>query len=164
MKSLKFILILLTIIITGQLIAEDAAILEIREYYQKVQKQLKTLKQSKVDYTHKKNQDEETDLLEEEIYYYSDKKGVVRIVGDMVFDCSGKVNELTYKDKKLVFIYTYQWMGCNREGINSEIRYYFKDGKLIRWKEGNGEDSIKPVTKAKEAELLKLSEFYLKLK
>lgn len=143
------------------LFSEDKEILEIRKYYQSVQKDLNKLSQDKVDYTHKSSHVDETDLLSEQIYFYSKNKEIVRIVGDMVFDCSGNVNELTYNEKELIFIYTYQWAGCNREGKHSEERYYFKKNKLISWKSSQ-ENNSKDKWKKKEIELLKLSNFYQK--
>lgn len=144
---------------SSNLFSEDKEILEIRKYYQSVQKDLNKFSQAKVDYTHKNSHVDETDLLSEQIYFYSKNKEIVRIVGDMVFDCSGTVNELTYKEKELIFIYSYQWMGCNREGKHSEERYYFKKDKLISWKSSK-ENNTKDKWKKKETELLKLSNFY----
>ena len=109
---MRFILIA-CLLYAGSLFSEEKAILEIRKYYQKTEQNLKTYTQAKIDYTHKKSHVDETDLLDEEIYFYSNKKEIVKIVGDIVFDCSGSVNELTYKNKELIFVYSYKWSGCN---------------------------------------------------
>jgi len=153
------IILLLCLFYVGRVYAEDREILEIRKYYKSVESNLKNLTQSKIDYIHKTSHVDETDLLSETIYFYKDKNQIVKIVGDKVFDCSGSVNELTYKNKDLLFIYTYDWMGCNREAVAKESRYYFKNKKLIRWLEGKEKiDNSK--FPAKEKELLKLSNFY----
>jgi hypothetical protein len=154
------IFILICLLFGGGIFSEERAIQEIRTYYNSIEKNLKNFKQAKVDYTHKKSHVDETDLLDEQIYFYLNKKGIVRVVGDMVFDCSGSVNELTYKEKKLIFVYSYNWSGCNREGKSDEARYYFQNQKLIQWKLGEEEIS-KSKWKEKEKGLLKLSAFYL---
>lgn len=143
------------------LFSEEKEILEIRKYDQAIQKDLNKLTQVKVDYTHKNSHVDETDLLSEQIYFYSKNSEIVRIIGDIVYDCSGSVNELTYKNKQLIFIYSYHWAGCNREGKQNEERFYFKNNKLISWLSSK-ENNSKSNWKKKETELLKLSNFYKK--
>lgn len=152
-------ILLLCLSFAGRVFAEDKEILEIRKYYKSIEAKLNNLNQSKIDFIHKNSHVDETDLLSETIYFYKDKNSIVKIVGDKVYDCSGSVNELTYKNKELIFIYSYNWMGCNREAVSREFRYYFQNKKLIRWQDGT-EIIEKSKYSQKEKELLKLSHFY----
>jgi hypothetical protein len=69
---------------SSNLFSEDKEILEIRKYYQSVQKDLNKFSQAKVDYTHKNSHVDETDLLSEQIYFYSKNKETISKVLDQL--------------------------------------------------------------------------------
>ncbi len=141
-------------------IFDPKIITEIRNEYNFVQKNLNKYKQTKIRYKHN-SEKENQDFFEEDIYYYTYKNQIIQITGDLVGDCAGLVNELTYKNQKLIFIYSYNWVSCKREIKTDEDRYYFKNEKLIHWI-GKDEDEKNNIWNKKEKELLELSRFYKK--
>lgn len=87
--------------------------------------------------------------------YYQKGEQTRLYVFETLGDMSGEIFEYYIWDNQLIFIYNYRWYN-KKENKNFENRFYFKNGKMIRWIDTSKKE-IKEHNKLKnkESELLK---------